>query len=735
MSGFVRRFTEIPTLEVIREIEGLVIVDLAPPAPATGAGTGVVLLVGEFEDGYFATDEEAQGAVEVYGSADYQVKFGSFGYTYSGVKANHPSARRGLAEDWNGNGFLKSFKLKCSRLLIARADTSVGEVAFAPLPTIKSSGTGPWALAVGMILSATTNAGTGTTAALAATRATLTGAGEAIATIVSGDTVGIALEDGRETIVTFGASDTTLSAVIARINTTLGATIASADTTHLVLTGLKYGSAGKIVLRETTTGVLAKLGFPEGSLNGTGNVANLAAVTAAEVVALVNASASMGSADVAAQVGPDGKLWLYHTTSAAASTLQVDPGTGGMAAALGFTLDTDVTLATNEAGTIPAGTRVQASTISGGEWVTMQTLDVPAGASGPILVRVRPGLDNGTHVGANVATINTLVDVPSFAAVSVTNPALLSAALTEGQKDAAYIEALDATLNELGVARDANYLLIARRSDAVVRAGRENATTATSIGMFGRKYVMGGMLGATPSEAIADVASYRSDRVFYAPLALKVKVPQIAERGLAGGQGFTADGVITVRSDGPLTTVCAMLAPEENIGQQTNLIDDFFAVNAYGQILSAEVYKAFKRAGLCAPRIDRESGTIFQSEQTTSLESGRETIKRRRFADFIQDTSIGVFKPYVKRLNKAATRAKMLGKWNQFLSGLKSENAPEKSRLLEFATDDSINAGNTAAVLAQGVYYIVTTVKQHPSLDDIVVQTEIGENAVISKAL
>jgi hypothetical protein len=52
MAGFVRRFTSVPTLEVIRELEGLIIVDLAPPAPATGAGTGTVLLVGEFEDGY-----------------------------------------------------------------------------------------------------------------------------------------------------------------------------------------------------------------------------------------------------------------------------------------------------------------------------------------------------------------------------------------------------------------------------------------------------------------------------------------------------------------------------------------------------------------------------------------------------------------------------------------------------------------------------------------------------------
>ena len=66
MAGFVRRFTAVPPLEVITQIEGPVIVDLAPPDPVTGAGTGTVLLVGEFEDGLFATDSEAIGAVEVF---------------------------------------------------------------------------------------------------------------------------------------------------------------------------------------------------------------------------------------------------------------------------------------------------------------------------------------------------------------------------------------------------------------------------------------------------------------------------------------------------------------------------------------------------------------------------------------------------------------------------------------------------------------------------------------------
>jgi len=735
MAGFVRRFTSVPTLEVIRELEGLIIVDLAPPAPATGAGTGTVLLVGEFEDGYFATDAASDGSVEVYGSGDYKYKFGGFGYTYNGVKACHPSARRTLGELWNGNGWLKSYKLKAGRLVISRVDTSVGSVTFSPLPTIKSGSIGPWALTAGMILSATTNTGTGTTAAIAATAATVTGTGGTF-TMGAGDSISLALDGNVASTITFSSSDTSAAACATRINTTVGATIATVNSSQLVITSLRKGTSSSVGLANVTSGTLAKLGLVTAVTNGTGNVANLASVTSTEVAGLINASASMTSAAVKAVVSStDSKLWLYNTTSSNASTIQVDAGTGGMAAALGFVIDVDSKLSTMDATTIPAGTRLQASTLTGSEWVTMQSLDIPAGAEGPFTVRVRPGLDDGTHIGAAAGAINTIIDAPAGTLFSVTNAASLSAALTEAERDARYISALDATLNELGPAREANYLLIARRSNAIVRAGRDNVANATEIGLYARKYISGEPIGTNPTDSISNVGNYRRDRVFYSPLGLKVTIPQIAERGTAGGVGFTATGTITVRPDGPLTTLCASLPPEENPGQQTNLIDDFFAVDSYGAVVSPELYKAFRRAGLAAPKVETVAGTVFQSGITTSLNDGEQTMARRRFADFVQDSAIAIFLPYAKRLNKQSNRDKLLGKWNGFLSGLKSPLNAEKSRLYDYSTDDSVNAGNTPEVLALGVYYIVTKIRMHPSMDFIVLQTEIGENTVITKTL
>lgn len=726
MAGYVRRFTEIQPIEVIRQIEGVVIFDLAPPDPATGAGSGTVLLVGEFEDGYFATDSEVKGAVEVFGSEDFRQKFGGFGYTYGGSTAQNPSARRHLQELWNGNGFLKAFKLSAQRIVVSRVDTSVGSVSFDPLAFIEG-GVGPFVVPNTETLDLTTDQGSGSSTAFAGVVATVAGASQAFATIASGDAFQIRVDGGPAVTVTFGAADVAQAAVISRINAALGYEGAVASTTEVDFRGIVPGTDGSIELIEVVPGVLTKLGHAAGTTAGTGNVGNLNAVTVAEVVSIVNGSAALSAINAAAAVGADGELRIFNDSTAAASTIAADAGGGG--SLFGLVEAVTTAIDDHDGGTIPAGTRVRDG--SGGEWVTMQTLDVAAGELGPYVAKVRPALDDGTATTATAGTVTTLVDSPAFTQMVVTNPAGLAAAMTEAQIDSAYAAALEETLDDSGVCREANYLLIARRSDAVVRDGKSNALKATECGLFARKFITGDPLGTDTNTILANVAKYRSDRVFYTGKGLKVRVPQIAEVGTAGGLGFTADGVITVRPDGPLATLCARLAPEENPGQQTGLIDDFFEVDSFGEAMNIDTYKAYRREGVAVPRIDRVSGTVFQSGLTSSLLSGRKTMARRKMADFIQDTLTELALPYVKKLNRQALRDKIRGITDQFLASLQSEDNPGASRIEGFVTDDSVNAGNTQEVLAQGVYYLQTTVRTHSSMDDIVFQTEIGENAIV----
>lgn len=213
MAGFVRRFTSFPTVEVLAEIEAINIVDLPPPAPTTGIGTGTLLLAGEFEDGPFAAKGDApefqadlrdRGIAEAFSSEDYRQKFGGFGFTYGTQPYQNPCARRHAGEDWNGNGFLRSKFLRPRRLILARVDTSVGSVAFSPLAG-HTSAPGPFVLAVGQTLSITTETGGPTpSTAIAAVAATVTGAAGTFPTLFAGgETIGISIDDGPVVPVVF----------------------------------------------------------------------------------------------------------------------------------------------------------------------------------------------------------------------------------------------------------------------------------------------------------------------------------------------------------------------------------------------------------------------------------------------------------------------------------------------------------------------------------------------------
>ncbi|CAB4154974.1 hypothetical protein UFOVP650_57 [uncultured Caudovirales phage] len=731
MSGFLRRFTEEPTIEVIQQIEGVVVIDLAPPDPVTGAGSGAVLLVGEFEDGYFATDPEIKGALEVFGGDDFGKKFGGFGYTYNSTPAQNPSARRHMSELWNGNGWLKAFKLRAQRIMVARVDTSVGVVSFDPLATLTGN-VGPFAVAVGDTLAATTNIGTGSSTAIAATVATRAGASAAFASVVSGDTFGILIDGGVQVNVVLGGGDITAAAVVSRINSALGYTAAVVNTGQADISGRTRGTAGSVRMVEVTSGVLAKIGHTAGTTVGTGNVGNVDAVTVDELITIINGTVALSSIQVAADKDRLGRLRLSNNVAATASSIRVDAG-GPLGAKLGFTLSTTVLATSHTGGSIPAGTRVRKA--SGQEWVTMQTLTIPAAAAGPYVVKVRPALDDGSAIAASASEVNLLVDQVSWATLKVNNAAGLTAALTEPQLDVAYETALQRTLDESGTVREANYLLIARRSDAVVRAGRSNALQATAGGMHARKFVTGDPIGTTTTQIIANVALYRSDRVFYTGKALKVRIPQIAAVGLAGGLGFTSDGVISVRPDGPLTTICAMLPPEEDPGQQTGLIDDFFEVDAGGEVLTMDSYIALKAAGVAVPRADRVSGMVFQSGETSSRESGRTEISRRKMADYLQDTIAAIGAPYCKKLNKQSRRDALRGRVEGFLAGLKSEQNPERARIGLYQLDDSANAGNTAANLARNLYYLDVRANTLGSMKDIIFRTSIGPTAVTTTEL
>ena len=741
MAGFIRRFESQPTIETLAEIEAVDIIDLPPQSPTTGTGSGTLLCVGEFEDGSFAAGGDApeyvgagvSGVQEVFGSEDLVNRFGGFGYTYGSVPSNNPSARRHLFELWNGNGFLKLKFCRPRRLIVARVDTSVGQVAFSPLAVVIGSA-GPFALVPGDVVTVTTDAGgPASSTAIAATVATVLGGAFVASGYVGGEAIDCTIDGGPTVRVTFAAGDQSPAQVAAKINLVLGYAAASVVAGAVQLVGIVAGTSGSVVLADGTPGALAAIGHAAGSTAGTGNVGNVLAVTAAEVATIVNATAGLAAINAQARVDSQGRIRLFR--AGGPGTLLV--ASTSMAITLNLSpLATTVTAGEHGGGTIAAGTRVR--TAGGAEWVSMQTLTIAAGSAtspnvGPHVVKVRPATDDGTALGAGAGTVVVLVDLPSFSEFEVSNPNALSAALTEPQMDVAYEAAFDRTIDLANVVREVNFSIAARRSDAVIRKGRDNAVDASAGGMYGRKFISGAPLGFTRAQAIADVAQYRRDRVFYTYPGWRVRVPEIAFRGAAGGLGFTEDGVITVRGDAPLATIDCQLPPEENPGQATGLIENFFAVEPVVEAgstvaLGIDSYIAFKANGICAPRRDPTSGSIYQSGITTDLTPGKTTQARRKMADFIQDSLARALVPFSKRLATPARRDSIRSVIEQFLAELQSINAPETARIDSFLVDET--SGQTPELTARGIFVYIVKVRTLSSLDAIVLQTEIGEGTV-----
>lgn len=841
MANFIRRFLSDPGNETLLEIESVNVLDLEPPASIQGIGVGTALLVAEFEDGPFA---DAEGPQEVASAGDFKSRFGSFGYTYDGVSAQNPSARARKAdgalnaEYWNGNGFLALVNKKFKRLVVARVDTSVGEVEFtrkaaligSTASTFDLGGTGK-TLIYDLVdgVAPVTKTFTGAVAVYtsgAGVYPTLFTGGEQLVLKIDGNT-----DQELNVTVTFLVGDQLRADVISRINAACGYTCAVANGGAAIdFSGRVLGTSGNVSIVSATASVLAALNIAVSTTYGTGNVGNCAAVTVAEVDAVIGTDIGAdrdanGALRISNNVdGGTGKL-LFTSASTALSglgltadlvsdaakgyarlastamtiptlfaggetvTLGVDDGpnilvtflvgdqtrddvinrinatlgatvvsaidathvlysgaknggqfrvvsasAAGVLTKLGLTAPRTIDADPNANGTIPAGTRVENS--SAVQWVTMQSVAVTSDDAGPYSVKVRPATDDGTTLTTVPASVTVMPYPISVAAFDVTNPLALSAALTESQIDAAYVDALDSTLALNNVASTASIVWSARQSHAVRNGLKQNALDASANGCYGRMAVIRPPLGTTRSLAKSGVqpgvASYRNQRVIYAYPGVSTFVSQVAALGTAGGDGFTGDGVLDLGFDGFVASVLSQLNPEENPGQETTFLTGVVAIesgNADVQNMAMADYIAFKAAGIVAPRID--SGTTYIQSGVTSVDPAvypnLKNIARRRMADFIQDTLSRRLKSFGKRLNTRARRIAITQEVRAFLDGLVKDE-----RIEGFVLDPK--SGNTADTLAAGLFRLITKVRTISSLDSIVLESTVGESVDISEA-
>jgi hypothetical protein len=712
---FTRRYAASPSAAELVKVSGIVIVDSPPPVAAGAAAFGKICLVGEFEDGPFATP------TDILTSADQATIFGGFGFQVGTVKNQNACAKSsGGSELWNGNAWVQSAKLKFGGLTMCRVDTSVGQVALTPRAYVQGTTKAPFVLAAGQTLLFNPNATGVVTATFAAAAATVTAVTGTYTSFVGGETLVLALDQQSSFTVTFQAGDNTLAAIISRINLVYGQVIASNASSQLKLTSTKLGTGSQIII--TAGAAVTTLGLTAATTNGTGDAVDITAVTQAEVVTKLQAASALVSVTTSAAGFPRIVSKLSGT-----GTIQV---TGGTATGLGFAVGaTATTAALPAAVSVPAGTRCYDGSTTSSYVLVMQTTAVAKGFLGTVSLKVRPAVDDGTYAGYAAASITTMLDKPGDYEWGVTNPALTTAALTAAQLDSVYLTAIAACQ---GVGNDTtkkiNGIVSARTSNTIRAAIRQNAIDTSANGHYGRRAFICPPNGTSAAVIIGasapGVSVYRDETCSYVAGGVAAFLQELIDGG------YSTTGQLVRHPDVMMASRWSVLQPGFNPGQ---LPEDgqyrfdqtlFYGLETAAQAWTIDTYAAFKTAGVCGVEFDKDTGIMFEQGITAvdpSVDPSRVNISRKTLADYIGDSLTGVAKFQVKRQGTRLRREQLRNAFEGFLSRLAAPIGQLVDSFDVKYTTDGMPANS-----------VLWTIAVNPTQSDdvIVFNLKVGANAV-----
>ena len=350
------------------------------------------------------------------------------------------------------------------------------------------------------------------------------------------------------------------------------------------------------------------------------------------------------------------------------------------------------------------------------------------------------------------AGIGAGTDLPSVT-VSASTGALDGAAansavltpLTSAQIDTAYENAIDALLPGEIATDNIEIVASARTSDAIRTKLRAHVAEASAQGA-GRSALIRPEVGTLPAAArgatTPGVGTYRSDRVFYCYPHFEQRLSELTT---LDPQATISSENVLVGADAAAANILSNLPPENNPGQSTQelisgglltyvrKLEDGLTGAGLPTKFTLDDYKLFKSSGMMALRRDNRLGEwIFQSGVTSvdpTLDPGKITVKRRRMADFIQDSCAAIALKYNKLPATDDRVDSLVGELFTFLDDLLSTDNPARQRIADFRIDST--SGNTDSLAAAGILVIIIEVRLLGTLDNIVLQTTIGENVEI----
>lgn len=679
--AFVRRFTQVPSTDVLMAIEGINIIDLPPPGSNQGVNTNVAALVGEFADMTFATQVDASGNITTFGQPvqivtgqDLLNKVGGFDKTIGAFGAGC------------GNGFVELRNKKFSALVVCPVNMASGSGIrlWRLLPTNQSA-TNP--VAVIPVSAATVAAGT---------------------LFLDASKILERMKLGKA--VFFSALPAYLTGVDGNV------THAAAAATN---TFQSAGGGFSNVLRPD-----GKIGVQVGDILVVGTVggsagANLDDAGQFRVTSLVNDTEvlvqAMNGANFAFLTSSTALAWRLHPASTADSF-----GDGALSPLTNQgSYNVPVWPITNDAGT--------GSGATDGTWATGTALAPVLAPPALTAVTADPLSGLAALVGPTTAVAYTAAvqrpNAPNNAAIDVLYLAAINAFLAD--------DVPESTVSHIWAARKSQNIRIALNQFVASRSGVGVGVTASISPEMGQPTSTA--LATVTGNANPGVGAIRAERLFYDWPHLITFIPEAVGTPITGADGsIVLDGTIDITADGWMASILSNLAPERNPGESTQTTQAVLApLIGYGRNvpqLDINAWILMRQVGIAGVRFDRNTGPEFQSGITTSLTAGQKNINRRKFADYAEDNFGVALKPFCKLplSNEVIDAAAM-----QCVDLCDLWLSPDNSSLQRIQGYDVDKvSGNTPTLLGDGIFVIVVTIQTLATADFIVVQCQVAPTGV-----
>lgn len=306
--------------------------------------------------------------------------------------------------------------------------------------------------------------------------------------------------------------------------------------------------------------------------------------------------------------------------------------------------------------------------------------------------------------------------------------------------DVLYTTAIDSVMSDDLPEREVNLIWSARKSTTIRTKLKNHVLEASSRALTRTAQISPSLDEVTFATIIGDAApgvgATRDERDDYSWPGAQTFIPEAVGTLLNGADGINhSDGIVDVTGDGWLAAVLSNLAPERNPGQAGPPVPEVLApILGFQRGLTGSLnqnhYIQLRSKGVCALRMDRTVGPIFQSGVTSSLIAGQKNINRRRMADFIEDSIAQRLVQFSKLPLTQQLKDGASAEVDNFLNELLSPNNPPAQRINAYEVDTK--SGNTPTLEAAGIFVIIIRVRTLATADFIVLQAEIGESVTVT---